>query len=305
MHIQRLKDKLGNRSNASSEVEYRQAAAWLVGEPGRGVATIIEMVSATRLDCVLGSAAAIRQAVVLAVHHASHRSAFGASLIDQPAMTGVLADLALESEAATALALRLAGAADRASRGDAAEAALLRIALPAAKYWICKRTPMVTAEALECLGGNGYVEESVLPRLLPGRPAELDLGGLGQRHRPGRAARAVPRPDSADALLAEVAAAEAEPLVAAAAASLRAAVKEVAADPTAAQRRARRLAGQITVTLQAALLVRYAPAAVANAFCASRLGPARGRRSWRAVRHAAGRAGPGGDPGALGSRRDQ
>ena len=232
------------------------------------------MVSATRLDCVLGSAAAIRQAVVLAGHHARHRSAFGASLIDQPAMTGVLADLTLESEAATTLALRLAGAADRASRGDPAEAALLRIALPAAKYWICKRTPMITAEALECLGGNGYVEESVLPRLLRDAPLNSIWEGSGNVTALD-VLRALRRsPDSADALLAEVAAAEAEPLVAAAAASLRAAVKEVAADPAAAQRQARLLAGQITVTLQAALLVRHAPAAVASAFCATRLGPA-------------------------------
>ena len=179
MHIQRLKDKLGNTSNASSEVEYQQAVAWPVGEPGRGIATILDMVSATRLDCVLGSAAAIRQAVVLAGHHARHRSAFGARLIDQPAMAGVLADLTLESEAATTLALRLAGAADRASRGDAAEAALLRIALPAAKYWICKRTPMITGEALECLGGNGYVEESVMPRLLRDAPLNSIWEGSG------------------------------------------------------------------------------------------------------------------------------
>jgi putative acyl-CoA dehydrogenase len=272
MHIQRLKDKLGNSSNASSEVEYRQAAAWLVGEPGRGIATILDMVSATRLDCVLGSAAAIRQAVVLAGHHARHRRAFGATLIDQPAMTGVLADLTLESEAATTLALRLAGAADRASRGDAAEAALLRIALPAAKFWICKRTPMITAEALECLGGNGYVEESVLPRLLRDAPLNSIWEGSGNVTALD-VLRALHRsPDSADALLAEVATAEAEPLVATAAAGLRAAVKDVAADPVAAQRQARLLAGQIAVTLQAALLVRHAPAAVAAAFCASRLG---------------------------------
>jgi putative acyl-CoA dehydrogenase len=274
MHIQRLKDKLGNTSNASSEVEYRQAAAWLVGEPGRGIATILDMVSATRLDCVLGSAAAIRQAVVLAGHHVRHRRAFGTRLIDQPAMTGVLADLTLESEAATTLALRLAGAADRASRGDAAEAALLRVALPAAKYWICKRTPMITAEALECLGGNGYVEESVLPRLLRDAPLNSIWEGSGNVTALD-VLRALRRSsDAADSLLAEVAAAEADPLVAAAAASLRATVKDVAADPAAAQRRARLLAGQIALTLQAALLVRHAPAAVASAFCATRLGPA-------------------------------
>ena len=187
MLIQRLKDKLGNSSNASSEVEYDQAVAWPVGELGRGVATIINMVSATRLDCVLGSAAAIRQACVVAAHYASHRTSFGAALIDHPAMTAVLADLTLESEAASALAIRLAGAADRAARGDQAEAALLRIALPASKYWICKRTPVITAEALECLGGNGYVEDSGHATAAAGRAPQLHLGGLWQRDSARRA----------------------------------------------------------------------------------------------------------------------
>jgi len=277
MQLQRLKDKLGNTSNASSEVEYRQAFAWLIGEPGRGIATILDMVSATRLDCVLGSAAAIRQAVVLAGHHARHRSAFGARLADQPAMTGVVADLALESEAATTLAVRLAGAADRVSRGDAAEAALLRIALPAAKYWVCKRTPMITAEALECLGGNGYVEESVMPRLLRDAPLNSIWEGSGNVTALD-VLRALSRsPDSADALLAEIDAAAAEPLVARAAATLRSALKDAAAaDGLAAQQQARMLAGQIAVTLQAALLARHAPAPVADAFCATRLGAGQG-----------------------------
>ncbi len=241
MHIQRLKDKLGNTSNASSEVEYRQALAWPVGEPGRGIATILEMVSATRLDCVLGSAAAIRQAVVLAGHHARHRSAFGARLIDQPAMTGVLADLTLESEAATTLALRLAGAADRASRGDMAEAALLRIALPAAKYWVCKRTPMITSEALECLGGNGYVEESVMPRLLRDSPLNSIWEGSGNVTALDVLRALTRSPDSADALLAEVDAAADEPRMAAAGTALRAALKDVATS-AAAQQQARLLA---------------------------------------------------------------
>ena len=145
------------------------------------MATIIEMVSSTRLDCILGSAACMRQAIVEATHHALHRRAFGGTLADQPAMTAVLADLALESEAATALALRLAAAADSAARGDAGEAALLRLALPAAKHWVCKRTPMVVGEALECLGGNGYVEESVLPRLY--REAPLNsIWEIGRAH---------------------------------------------------------------------------------------------------------------------------
>src|SRR6185437_15099457 len=143
MHLQRLKDKLGNRSNDSAEVEYDGALAWLVGEAGRGIATIIEMVSATRLDCVLGSAAQMRLGCVTAAHYTSLRQAFGAPLLDHPAMAAVVADLTLESEAATVLALRLAGAADRAARGDQAEADFLRLALPAAKFWVCKRAPMV------------------------------------------------------------------------------------------------------------------------------------------------------------------
>jgi putative acyl-CoA dehydrogenase len=271
MHIQRLKDKLGNTSNASSEVEYDRAVAWPVGELGRGIVTILDMVSATRLDCVLGSAAGIRQASVLAGHHARHRSAFGARLIDQPAMTAVLADLALESEAATTLALRLAGAADRAARGDAAEAALLRLALPAAKYWVCKRAPAITAEALECLGGNGYVEESVLPRLLRDSPLNSIWEGSGNVTALDVLRALTRSPDSADALLAEVDQAAGDPRVAAAAGRLRADLKQAASAGPGAQRDARRLAGVIAVTLQAALLARHAPAAVADAYCGSRL----------------------------------
>jgi putative acyl-CoA dehydrogenase len=272
MYLQRLKDKLGNASNASAEVEYRQAAVWPVGEPGRGIATILDMVSATRLDCVLGSAAGIRQAVVTAGHHARHRNAFGALLADQPAMAAVQADLALESEAATVLALRLAGAADRASRGDAAEAALLRLALPAAKYWVCKRAPMVTAEALECLGGNGYVEESVMPRLLRDSPLNSIWEGSGNVTALD-VLRALSRsPDAADALLAEVDQAAADPEVAAAAVALRGALKAAAAEPREAQRHARRLAGLIAVTLQAALLARFSPPPVAHGFASTRLG---------------------------------
>jgi len=270
MHIQRLKDKLGNTSNASGEVEYDQAMSWPVGEPGRGVATIISMVSATRLDCVLGSTAAVRQATVLAASYARQRQSFGAPLIDHPAMAAVIADLTLESEAATTLAMRLAGAADRAARGDAAEAALLRLALPAAKYWICKRTPMITSEALECLGGNGYVEDySGMPRLLRDSPLNSIWEGSGNVTALD-VLRALSRaPDSADALLAEIDLAAGHPNAAAAAASLRQLLKDAAGQD--AQRDARRLAGQITLTLQAALLARYAPAAVSDAFAATRL----------------------------------
>ncbi len=191
-------------------------------------------------------------------------------------MTGVIADLTLESEAATTLALRLAGAADRAARGDGAEAALLRVALPAAKYWICKRTPMITGEALECLGGNGYVEDySAMPRLLRDSPLNSIWEGSGNVTALDVLRALARTPDSADALLAEIDLAAGDPRVATAAASLRQSLKDVASDGQAGQRHARRLAGQLTVTLQAALLARHAPAAVADAFCASRLGASR------------------------------
>jgi putative acyl-CoA dehydrogenase len=294
MYVQRLKDKLGNTSNASSEVEYDGAVAWPVGEPGRGVATIINMVSATRLDCVLGSAAAIRQACVTAANYTSQRRAFGAVLIDQPAMTSVIADLTLESEAATTLAIRLAGAADRSARGDAAEAALLRIALPAAKYWICKRTPLITAEALECLGGNGYVEDSGMPRLLRDAPLNSIWEGSGNVTALDVLRALARSPDAADSLLAEIdLAASGDPRVSAAADGLRAQLKDAIAAGSAAQPQARRLAGQITVTLQAALLARFAPAAVAAAFCSSRLATGRSGPA------AAGLAGPAAPFGSL------
>jgi putative acyl-CoA dehydrogenase len=273
MHLQRLKDKLGNRSNASSEVEYDAAFAWRVGEPGRGVPTIIEMVSATRLDCVLGSAATIRQACATATHHADHRQTFGLKLVSHPLMTSVLADLALESEAATALAMRLAGAADRAARGDVAEAALLRLALPTAKYWVCKRTPVAVGEALECLGGNGYVEESGMPRLYRDAPLNSIWEGSGNVTALDVLRALARAAGAADALLAEIdLAAGGDRRLDTAAARLRDELKD--ADSAGAQYRARRLAGQIAVTMQAALLVRHAPGAVADAFCASRLGPA-------------------------------
>jgi putative acyl-CoA dehydrogenase len=272
MHIQRLKDKLGNRSNASSEVEYDQALAWPVGEPGRGVATIIEMVSSTRLDCVLGSAASIRQACVEAVHHASHRRAFGALLIDQPAMTAVLADLSLESAAATALAIRLAAAADGAARGEAGEAALLRLMLPAAKHWICKRTPAVIAEALECLGGNGYVEESVLPRLYRDAPLNSIWEGSGNVTALD-VLRSIARfPAGPDALRAEFAlAAGADRRLDQAVSRLWPELAELTSEPSEAYNQARRLAGLLTVLMQAALLTRLAPGPVSDAFCGSRL----------------------------------
>jgi putative acyl-CoA dehydrogenase len=278
MRIQRLKDKLGNRSNASAEVEYDAASAWLVGEPGRGVRTIIEMVSATRLDCVLGSAAAIRQASVTAVYYAGARRSFGKNLIDHPLMASVLADLTLESEAATTLAMRLAGAADQAARGDGEQAALLRIALPAAKYWVCKRTPAVAAEALECLGGNGYVEESGMPRIYRDAPLNSVWEGSGNVTALDVLRALARSPQAGQALLAEVGlAAGADRRLDQAVTRLAAALGEAGrADGLAAADagyRARGLAGLIAQVLQAALLVRHAPGAVADAFCASRLDP--------------------------------
>jgi putative acyl-CoA dehydrogenase len=275
VRLQRLKDKLGNRSNASAEVEFDAALAWQVGEAGRGIATIIEMVSATRLDCVLGSAAGMRTATVAAVHHASHRQAFGKELIAQPLMSSVLADLALESEAATAIAFRLAGAADRAA-ADPAEAALLRLALPAAKFWVCKRFPVHAAEALECLGGNGYVEETGMPRLYREAPLNSIWEGSGNVTALDVLRALARAPAAAQALMSELGqAAGAQPLLDAAVLGLGRLLAGLH-DLTSieAQHQARRLAGRIAVTLQAALLTRYAPAPVADAFCASRLGEA-------------------------------
>jgi len=275
VRLQRLKDKLGNRSNASAEVEFDAALAWQVGEAGRGVPTIIEMVSATRLDCVLGSAAGMRLGCVTAVHYATYRRAFGASLISQPLMTSVLADLVLESEAATTLALRLAGAADRAARGDAAEADLLRVALPAAKHWICKRAPLHAAEALECLGGNGYVEESGMPRLYREAPLNSIWEGSGNVTALDLLRALQRQQGAAEALAAELdLAAGGDPRLDTAVSGLNQELRKLAARTgPEAQFGARRLAGMITVALQAALLVRHAPGPVADAFCASRLGP--------------------------------
>ena len=285
MRLQRLKDKLGNRSNASAEVEFDGALAWPVGPEGRGVPTIIEMVSATRLDCVLGSAAGMRRGAVAAAYYSAHRQAFGKDLIAWPLMTSVLADLTLEAEAATTLALRLAGAADRAARGDAGEAALLRVALPAAKHWICKRAPLHAAEALECLGGNGYVEESGMPRLYRDSPLNSIWEGSGNVTALDLLRALRRQPGTAEALTAELAlAAGADRRLDSAVGQLTAGLAGLGAERRSggsggsspqddtAEYAARRLAGQITLALQAALLVRHAPTAVADAFCASRLG---------------------------------
>ncbi|MDF4252767.1 acyl-CoA dehydrogenase family protein [Streptomyces sp. WMMB303] len=271
--IQRLKDKLGNRSNASSEIEF-DGTTWArrVGEEGRGVATIIEMVAATRLDCVTGSAALMRQAVAQATHHTAHRSAFGRPLVEQPLMRNVLADMALESEAATTLALRLAAAYDSAAGEGpqaAADRAFLRLALPTAKYWVTKRCVPLTGEALECLGGNGYVEESPMPRLLREAPLNSLWEGSGNVQALD-VLRALQRsPQSLDAFLTEIGRAHGADH------RLDAAVKDVfaqLADLEGIEARARRLVERMALVLQGSLLVRFAPTAVSDAFCASRLG---------------------------------
>ncbi|MFF0791840.1 acyl-CoA dehydrogenase family protein [Streptomyces spiralis] len=271
--IQRLKDKLGNRSNASSEPEFDDTVAWLVGPEGKGVRTIIEMVTMTRLDCVLGSAAGTRAALAQAAHHVRHRAVFGAKLIDQPLMRNVIADLALESEAATGLALRLAGAADRAQRGDAQERAFLRLATAVAKYWVCKRQPAAVAEALECLGGNGYDEASGMPRLYREAPLNGIWEGSGNVNALDMLRALTREPESLDAFRTEVeAAAGADRRLDTAWRELRA---ELAPTEDAALR-ARRVIERAALVLQGSLLVRHAPAAVADAFCASRLAGDRG-----------------------------
>ncbi|MFE0253881.1 acyl-CoA dehydrogenase family protein [Streptomyces sp. NPDC059010] len=264
--IQRLKDKLGNRSNASAEVEFDGTWARRVGDEGRGLRTIIDMVAATRLDCVLGSAGLMRQAVAQAVHHCTHREAFGGKLVDKPLMRNVLADLALESEAATTLALRLAAAYD--DDGEQ-ERALLRIAVPAAKYWVTKRCTPLTVEASECLGGNGYVEESGMPRLVRESPLNSIWEGAGNVQALD-VLRALQRePAALNAYLQEVGKARGADH------RLDGAIKGLLtelADLEGIETRARRLTERLALVLQGSLLIRFAPSEVADAFCASRLG---------------------------------
>jgi putative acyl-CoA dehydrogenase len=271
-HIQRLKDKLGNRSNASSEVEFDRAWARSVGEEGRGVATIIEMVNHTRLDCVLGTAALMRQAVAQATHHAAHRSAFGRLLQDQPLMSNVLADLCVESEAATVSAMRLARAYDHA-QADAANRPFARLATAVLKYWICKRGPAHVAEALECLGGNGYVEDSGMPRLYRESPLNSIWEGSGNVICLDVLRALARRPEALEAFFAEIAMAEgAEPRLDAYAAKLR---DDLATGGTE-ETDARRLVERMALALQGSLLVRHGHPAVTAAFVASRLEGDRG-----------------------------
>jgi len=269
IRLQRLKDKLGNRSNASSEVEYDGALGWLVGEEGRGVATIIEMVNMTRLDCTIGSATGMRVGTMQAIHHARHRSAFGRLLVDQPLMANVLADLAVESEAATYAAMRLAGATDRVARGDEQEAMVRRVALAVSKYWVCKRAPSHAAEALECLGGNGYVEDSGMPRLFRESPLMSIWEGSGNVAALDTLRALARQPESLAAFFDEV------DLAAGADSRLDDAVARVRKELTDLddiEYRARRVVEQLALVFQGSLLVRHAPTAVADAFCGSRLG---------------------------------
>jgi putative acyl-CoA dehydrogenase len=278
-HIQRLKDKLGNHSNASSEVEFHGAWARMLGDPGRGVPTIIEMVGHTRLDCVIGSAAGMRVGVVNATHHAAHRSAFGKLLIDQPLMRNVLADLCLESEATTALAMRLARAYDEASadveigahpsQNDSDAQLFKRLATAVGKFWTCKRAPNHAFESLECLGGAGYVEESGMPRLYREAPLASIWEGSGNVMSLDVLRALTRSPRSLEVFLEEVRLAQGADR------RLDERVRELegqfAGDPATLEERARRVVESMALCLQGSLLVRHAPPAVADAFCASRL----------------------------------
>ena len=268
MFLQRLKNKLGNHANASSEVEYDGAVAWLVGEEGRGVSTIIEMVNLTRLDCTLGSATSMRQGLTRAIHHAQHRKAFGAYLIDQPLMRNVIADLAVEAEAATVVAMRMAGATDAVTRGDEREAMVRRIGLAAAKYWVCKRATPHAAEAMECLGGNGYAEESGMPRLYREAPLMGIWEGSGNVSALDTLRAMATRPECVEVLFDELS------TTAGTDARLDAHVdrlKTGLTDLTTIEYRARKVAEDITGALQGSLLIRHGHPSVTEAFLATRM----------------------------------
>jgi len=265
--IMRLKDKLGNRSNASSEIEYPGTWARMVGDPGRGVATIIRMVGETRLDCVIGSASLMHKAVVEAIHHARGREAFGARLLDQPLMRNVLADLSIESEASLSLAMFLARQFERASGGDESAERLARIATPVAKYWVCKRAIGVVNEAQECLGGAGYVEETILPRLYREAPVNAIWEGSGNVQCLDVLRAATQDPASIEALLEHL-----EPHRGAheGLSERIEAVKDLIGRPEAAVPQARRLTENLALCLQASVLL-AADSPLANAFCRGRL----------------------------------
>jgi putative acyl-CoA dehydrogenase len=268
IHIQRLKEKLGNRSNASSEIEYHGAIAWRVGEEARGVPTIIEMVNHTRLDCVVGTTSLMRAALVQALHHCRGRSAFGRPLLQQPLMQNVLADLTVEWEAAVQLMLRLAQGFDESSKNPA-EAAFVRLATAVSKYWVCKRGARFAQEAMECLGGSGYVEESVMPRIYREMPLASIWEGSGNVICLDvlRAVQKTPR--TLELFFAEVESTRGGDR------RLDQAVHNLKASwqrPEEAEIRARRLVERMALVLQASLLLRRSPSFVAEAFCATRLG---------------------------------
>ncbi len=271
--LQRLKDKLGNRSNASAEVEYSDTLAWRVGGEGDGVRTIIPMVHHTRLDAAISAAAVMRQAVVQALHHAAYRSAFGARLADQPLMQNVLADLALESEAAVTMAMRLARGFDDAT-ADPAQEPFVRLATAVTKFYICKRAPVVAAEAMECLGGNGYVEESLMPRLYREAPVNGIWEGSGNVICLDILRTVAREPQALAAMVDELrAAADANTQLDTYVAGLEKDLSTRDLDEGRARAQVERLA----LAWQAALLVRHAPAAIGDAYCASRLDGAGGR----------------------------
>jgi len=265
--IQRLKEKLGNRSNASSEIEFDRTWAQMVGEPGRGIPTIIEMVNHTRLDCVIGSAALMRQALVQAAHHCRHRTAFGKKLADQPLMRNVLADLALESEAAATLMLHLAGAYDRSVESPA-HRAYARLATAIAKYWVCKRAPLAVGEALECLGGAGYVEESILPRLYREAPLSSIWEGSGNVMCLDVVRALQKEPEAREMLKATLRNAMGQSRIYDPCATT---VLE-GLDPLAVREaEARRFVERLALAIQASLLIQHAPECVSTAFCTGRL----------------------------------
>ena len=292
IRLQRLKDKLGNRSNASSEVEYDGALGWRLGDEGRGVPTIIEMVNGTRLDCTLGTAALMRQGVRVAAHHVTHRAAFRARLVDQPLMRNVVADLAVESEASTTVAIWLAALTDEAAAGDERAALLRRIGLAVTKFYVCKRGPVYLGEALECLGGNGYVEESGMPRLFRESPLLSIWEGSGNVAALDVLRAASKQPESVEVLLEEVGLATGvhaayDTFVT----RLGGRLREHLRDPATLEFRARSVVSDLALALQGSLLVRHGHPAVADAFVGSRLGG-----EWGSVY---GTLGPGVDTGSI------
>lgn len=265
--IQRLKNKMGNVANASSEAELRGALAWMIGEEGRGVPTIIEMVAMTRFDCMIGSSGGMRQAAAQALHHCRHRSAFGARLDEQPLMQNVLADLALESEAAMVMTLRLARALD--DRASEEEQLLARLATPIGKYWICKRAPNHAYEAMECIGGSGVMEDSIMPRLLRESPVNAIWEGSGNVQCLDILRALSKSPASLEVFFNEVGAAKGSD------SRFDVHLAKLQSDfmnSANMEYRARNLVDRLALAMQASLLIRHAPPAVAEAFCATRMG---------------------------------